>query len=311
MSSPEKRMRLHTYVSRSSQVQDNQVKVEYHFLHDFGSVVIDFGPLRRYSDEEMLARSELMVMKLVMTHGKPTPLDCVYTLESSPPPSIVSLSSEMATKAVKKATYENFSVLHGAEAFAYVFCQFSTIVPPCEQNTVEKDPAKTTLHFKPIPYSSEGDAVIMSPLLGKVRINTHAFSKVINQSVYAINGYKAHDSYRYIVADLIGSTSIIEVELYGKVQEDKKFYAKQARYLGSTKRHLRYTLVPYKQDDGSVCHTLVTVYTRPDKTGQDPHEVVTKRTPTIKNFIKHKCMGMKNLRKQLIKELLVEPENAF
>lgn len=296
-----------TYVSNAEKISNHEVRVRYQFLQKSGSVVIGFESSNFYCTEEMMARSELMVMRNVMAYGVAQPNKFIYTTSQHIEPYTVQLSSHMATMAIRKAVYQDYSILRGAEMFAYVFCQTSDIASPDDDLNITMKPDFTK--FNKMAYNKDGCAIVNSPLLGVIRINSHAYEKLLKQSVFAVNNYAKDKAFRFMLTDLVGDTSLTEVSLVGKVKEDKKFYAKTARYFGSKKRHIRYTVVPYLDNDDNFCYQLVTVYTRPDKVGSDPYEKVICNAINIKKMIDKIKNGNLENRKAALRSM-VAPSHA-
>ena len=268
------------YVSLATRLGRRTVQVVISFKkHKSTEVIVKFSEKQIEAFKDIVACAELMVMKEILAHDSPTKKNKTTFQTNANLPTSISLTSDLAMKALSRSLVKDYTTLGGFERFGYMWLQYSIFITGNDRKTLlrslgQRFDRKKTEDENAQAYFINANAdftpTIYSSILGKVHITEHAYEKMVSLSRFAYHNFTPESAFSTLILELSEKSKLIRVELSGKVREDKMFYAEDAEYWGKSNRNVRYTIVPSKKGDGV---SLVTVYQRPQHVGQDPNEV--------------------------------------
>lgn len=260
-----------TFISKATFINDNSVEVTYIYQYHFAEKVIvsfdnDFG-----ESELCLAIAELFVLRERLVRGTLDEKKSHKKPKKVVKPISLSLTSNLAKKAINKTLANCFYVkdkLENYSQFSAFWLRNSTFYNDIDRKellSILETRYATSFH-REIFFDRAN--IFETRYNGLVEITRHALDRAIECSRFARNNL----SEKYIVNQILSvfsSKNSCQLEHFGRIKEDKKFYYDNAEFWGCTNQYIRHTLV--KTKDRNV---IVTIFQRPFVGGEDPNEFI-------------------------------------
>ena len=125
------------YVSLATRLGRRTVQVVVSFKnHKSTEVIVKFSENQLKAFKDIIACAELMVMKDILAHNSPTKKNKSTFRTNSNLPTGISLTSDLAMKALSRSLVKDYTTLGGFERFGYMWLQYSIFITGIDKQTL-------------------------------------------------------------------------------------------------------------------------------------------------------------------------------